>query len=428
MRSRIWLLWQPGVFSITPVDIQAQRIHVKVQHILTKEAFQLTVVYGYNQLHARQSLWEDLKRIADSMLEPWLVIGDFNNVLSVEDRRGGQPVLAHEFQAFNECIDQCMLSQMRWIGDHFTWCNRQTNDNRIWSRIDWALINNSWMAAYPTLYVETLQEHLSDHRPLWIRFDRDMAQRNREFRFSNMWMAHPDYLQIVATEWRRRIKGTQMYGVVQKLRALQRPLQALHRSHYGDIVGQVDLLRKELLNVQHSLQMDPINADLQETERELRDRLLIKSKAAYALMIQQSKAHWLREGDDNSAYFHGILKKRTYQTRIVAITNEEGRVETRKQEVIHHFLHYYEKLLGTTFVRKGRVREEVIQQGNVLRLRQQIDLIRPFTAEDVRAAVHAIHSSKSPGYDGYNSGFFKSSWDVIGPEVCNAVLNFFSNW
>lgn len=142
VRSRIWLLWQPDVFQVTPVHIQTQWIHVKVRKILTKEEFQLTIVYGYNQLSARQTLWDGLKGVSSSMLDPWLVIGDFNNILSTDDRRGGQPVSAHEFQAFQECIDQCMLSQMRWVGDHFTWCNRQTNENRIWSRLDWALINH----------------------------------------------------------------------------------------------------------------------------------------------------------------------------------------------------------------------------------------------------------------------------------------------
>lgn len=71
------------------------------------------------------------------------------------------------------------------------------------------------------------------------------------------------------------------------------------------------------------------------------------------------------------------------------------------------------------------MRKEVILQGNVLNFQQQVTMIRPFSAEDVRALVIEIQIAKSPGYDGYNSAFFKSSWDVIGPEVTCAVLEFF---
>lgn len=33
---------------------------------------------------------------------------------------------------------------------------------------------------------------------------------------------------------------------------------------------------------------------------------------------------------------------------------------------------------------------------------------------------------KSPGPDGYNSGFFKAPWHKIGPMICSVVQDFFS--
>lgn len=37
-----------------------------------------------------------------------------------------------------------------------------------------------------------------------------------------------------------------------------------------------------------------------------------------------------------------------------------------------------------------------------------------------------IPNEKSPGADGYSSGFFKAAWEDIGPLVCNAVQEFFT--
>lgn len=169
-----------------------------------------------------------------------------------------------------------------------------------------------------------------------------------------------------------------------------------------------------------------MNIHLQNKEMELRDQLIVKSKEAHGLMVQQSKATWLKEWDDNTSYFHGLLKQRTYQTRIVAVTENDGKVSSQPQEVVQHILRYYEKLLGTRFEKKGGVREDVIALGNILSFPQQAAMIRPSTTEEVKAVVFAIHISKGPGFDGYNSAFFKTSWDVIGPEVSNVVLEFFT--
>lgn len=48
----------------------------------------LTIVYASTNYVRRQDLWEDLKRIADDMEDPWMVLGDFNALLAISERRG----------------------------------------------------------------------------------------------------------------------------------------------------------------------------------------------------------------------------------------------------------------------------------------------------------------------------------------------------
>ena len=52
-------------------------------------------------------------------------------------------------------------------------------------------------------------------------------------------------------------------------------------------------------------------------------------------------------------------------------------------------------------------------------------LCSPFTAADIKEAMFSIPSIKSPGPDGYNSSFFKATWDITGPLVCQAIAQFF---
>lgn len=73
------------------------------------------------------------------------------------------------------------------------------------------------------------------------------------------------------------------------------------------------------------------------------------------------------------------------------------------------FIDFYKALLGTPVISEGSIDTNVISEGAVFSVSQQLALIRPFTAEDVKAAMFSIDSHKSPGIDGFGSDFFKKT-------------------
>ena len=48
-----------------------------------------------------------------------------------------------------------------------------------------------------------------------------------------------------------------------------------------------------------------------------------------------------------------------------------------------------------------------------------------FSDMEIKEVIFSIPSEKSPRPDGYNSGFFKASWEIMGPLVIDAVKEFF---
>lgn len=159
-------------------------------------------------------------------------------------------------------------------------------------------------------------------------------------------------------------------------------------------------------------------------EQETRERYQTTKKAAYAYMLQKTKALWVQEGDENPYYFHSILKKRNYQARISTVC-QQGVVIDDKVGVLQHFLHHYEQPLGTPALKTWNVKPEVLNQGLLLPMSQQVGLLKPFTAADVKQAIFSIHNAKSHGHDGYSGG--KQNWNVIGSDVSEAVLGFFQD-
>jgi len=68
----------------------------------------------------------------------------------------------------------------------------------------------------------------------------------------------------------------------------------------------------------------------------------------------------------------------------------------------------------------------VIQLGLTLNCEDQIGLCKEFSDKDIKEALFSILNFKSLGPDGYNNGFFKSSWGTIGHLVCSTIREFFS--
>ncbi|KAL2251391.1 UNVERIFIED_CONTAM: hypothetical protein Sindi_2261400 [Sesamum indicum] len=48
------------------------------------------------------------------------------------------------------------------------------------------------------------------------------------------------------------------------------------------------------------------------------------------------------------------------------------------------------------------------------------------TAAEVKQAVFDIDEDKAPGPHGFSLGFYKAAWPIVGPQVTEAILDFFA--
>lgn len=123
--GRVWVCWNPRKVVVVPIVSHAQGIHCRVTDLLDGKVFDWVAVYGYNSVEQRTDLWRLLSEVAGGVNGPLLVGGDFNSVLTTEDRIQGNPVSAGEIRDMAECISVSRLTEVRTIGGFFTWCNKQ---------------------------------------------------------------------------------------------------------------------------------------------------------------------------------------------------------------------------------------------------------------------------------------------------------------
>lgn len=81
----IWLAWNPLIVQAKHMTSSDQCIHVELNHITEGLKTELTVVYASNSATERKKLWAYLKDFSHTVKNPWLLMGDFNEVASMEE-------------------------------------------------------------------------------------------------------------------------------------------------------------------------------------------------------------------------------------------------------------------------------------------------------------------------------------------------------
>ncbi|MCH89023.1 endonuclease/exonuclease/phosphatase family protein, partial [Trifolium medium] len=128
---------------------------------------------------------------------------------------------------------------------------------------------------------------------------------------------------------------------------------------------------------------------------------------------QQSRSRWLKEGDSNTKYFHPVLASRRRGNAILSLqvgsNNVEG-VAPIRHAIVTHFASHFE-VVSMVRPRVDNLIFKRLQQSEVS------SLIKPFSMEEVKAAVWDCDSYKSSSPDCINFGFIKDFWALVQGDV-----------
>lgn len=89
---------------------------------------------------------------------PWIVLGDFNEILYNFEKEGGRPRSQSQLQAFHDALSECGLSDMGYEGDMFTW-----QRGKIRERLDRGVTNVAWNSVHPNAKLTNCEMRKSDH-------------------------------------------------------------------------------------------------------------------------------------------------------------------------------------------------------------------------------------------------------------------------
>ncbi|KEH38704.1 endonuclease/exonuclease/phosphatase family protein [Medicago truncatula] len=140
------LFWQNS-FNCIVLNYSNNHINVEVNDS-SRGHWQLTGFYGFPESGRRRDSWNFLRSLSNDISLPWCILGDFNDILDVEEKRGGSVRARWLINGFRHAASDASLV------DVFM---------EVEERLDRALTNASWFQLFPNAKVENLVAPTSDH-------------------------------------------------------------------------------------------------------------------------------------------------------------------------------------------------------------------------------------------------------------------------
>nr|GFB99592.1 RNA-directed DNA polymerase, eukaryota [Tanacetum cinerariifolium] len=157
----------------------------------------LEQIIGTQGVSRKRLLWDYVLTLIDRWNEEVVVLGDFNEVWNIDERRGFgfNPTSARVFDQF---ILASGLVDVKMEGYTFTWSHPSGSKM---SKLDRFLVSEGIFSIFPSISAVCLDCHLLDHRPtILCEVQADFGPI--PFRFYHTWISLEGFDVMVEQTWR----------------------------------------------------------------------------------------------------------------------------------------------------------------------------------------------------------------------------------
>ncbi|GKC04386.1 RNA-directed DNA polymerase, eukaryota [Tanacetum coccineum] len=414
----ILCIWESNIFKKTNVTISDNFIALYGNWCSNNLKVLIVVIYAPQSIVLKRVLWEYITLLISRWDGETIVMGDFNEVRSI-DERFGSVFNGSSARHFNRFIETSGLTDVNLEGYAFTWSHPSGSKM---SKLDRFLISDGILSSFPSISALCLDRHLSDHRPILLReVFSDFGPI--PFRVFHSWFKREGFDAMVEQAWNSFSFSdrNQLIRFKKKLQGLKviirRWIKDMNLRDSGSIESAKVKLAQIDINIDNGNVSDDILLERMELSRIINDFKHLEATDR----IQKAKLKWAIEGDENSKFFHGIINKKRSQLSIRGVIND-GQWHTDPEMVKDAFMRHF----ANRFKQPGSARLKInVDFPNRLSIDQTEYLDRCISIDEIRCAVWDCGANKSPGPDGYTFDFFRRYWSFIGPDFCSAVEWFF---
>ncbi|GJZ80757.1 cytochrome P450, partial [Tanacetum coccineum] len=148
--------------------------------------------YAPQDQRRKRKLWKDITQLISIHNTLTILLGDFNEVRNVDERKGTMFNLRGDSR-FDNFISSSSLVDLPMGAKRFT---RMNNLGNKLSKIDRILVSQHVIDLWPGSYTVALPGEFLDHTPILLS-NMTIDFRPSPFKFYKSWLSHKDFPQLV---------------------------------------------------------------------------------------------------------------------------------------------------------------------------------------------------------------------------------------
>ncbi|KAA3468935.1 reverse transcriptase [Gossypium australe] len=414
-RGGLSLGWK-GNSLVSLKSFSSLHIDVEIQDTTCATKWRFTGFYENPIEQQRRESWNLLRHLNGDCNVAWIVMGDFNEILSSYEKKGGRLRLERQMQDFRMALEDCNLFDLGFVGRWFTWERGRFKNSNIRERLDRGVANSEWMDLFPDYQIEHLSHSFSDHCPLLLDTKGEgrmhIRQNARMFRFEFNWLLDSSFEDQVRSWWEGSAES-----IPNKLQLLRHNLLQWSRVKRKEEGHSRVQLEKKLESFVSCDILDDVLAEIMEVQLALN----LEADKEEMYWEQRARVNWLQNGDRNTSFFHKMASQRHSRNKISELFDNNGIRHTDSVAMLKVASDYF----GDLFTASEEGPDEHLFNLVVKKVSNAMNdsLLRPFTEEEVWSVVSSMPPLKAPGEDGFPTIFFQRFWHIVGSEVSKFCLD-----
>ncbi|VFR00567.1 unnamed protein product [Cuscuta campestris] len=380
------LLWKR---NNTAQLLSYSKNHVDIMvRLYGRQPWRMTCFYGFPERSRRSESWNLLRSLGTRSSLPWVVVGDFNDLVFQHEKRGPFPHPEGLLRGFGEALEDCGLLNVPTMGYPFTWERGKGTETWVEERLDRVVATGNWVDLQGAFRVSNILTRTSDHSALFLdvyESERRVGRGGRRFRFEMAWLLDKGCRGVVEGAWRDgRANGLLSCVHNCGVRLMNWGGDRVHM--FGKRINE---LRREQMRWRG--RCDPYSlAEFRKLEFEL-SRLEAQEDAYWK---QRAKQHWLRGADANTRFYHKFASNRRRKNNLLKLRDDAGHwVEGR--DLVRVIMEHYGNIFNANGAATGNanpfpsITPRVSDSHNA-------QLEAPFEKEEVKSALFSMFPDKAP--------------------------------
>eukprot|EP00253_Pinus_taeda_P007220 PITA_07220 len=264
----------------------------------------------------------------------------------------------------------------------------------------------------------------SDHWPISLEAAFLGTPRNKPFRFEKFWLQHPNFVKKLEKWWREplNIKGTRMFKLQSKLKHIKSKIKQWNATKFGNIFQEKSIIESKLEHIHKTWTSGNISEVSKVQKKDLMAQWLLCCKHEETLWRQKSRVQWLKEGEQNTKFFHRSTLDYRSANKILKLKNEAGETLQNHKDISSLLTRHFKHIAQETQDERTKAIESLAQAiPSIITTKQNLALLREVSMEEVEEVVKSMPNNKALGPDGFTINFYKACWPTIKTKVWEVV-------